>query len=273
MKKIIMIFVLGLSLATSARADKAPQTMTDGGGGALTFTTAGITYKGKDGSTSTIPADRLNQICGDPSKLAADEGLKEVCDDWAIYMREDDHSSIGDPPQTLPNDCSMAEVVLLQQKKGSDGYLLLEYQISALAAGHDAEGEGRKIQDLLRATSPNPTSALASVFQTFDIATDKYKCGAYIQGLYAPNKEEAQDARKVAISVYNRLGIVNDRMKGYVEQKFRGADDLVNNAKTLAELSKDRDDAFSDLVSSATLMSPVVVLLRPVPDNRPTRYD
>jgi hypothetical protein len=171
--------------------------------------------------------------------------------------------SILEPPASLPDDCSISEVLLISNHGQSETYKLLAYEIAALDMGHQGQAGALSSLKLMKSNfGADPTAMLAEVFRNFDISTNKFRCGAFFAGEYHPTTKDHETARntfrKTLISVYNRLAIVNERMRRYVDHRFRDSinpdtNTVLNNADILAKLTEERNEAFSDLVSATEL--------------------
>lgn len=269
---IRLIFCVATSLAA-----QSPQVITQSDGNKLTYSAEGVSFTGPDGVVKTIQAQWLNQNCPDLSKSGItdpDSYLKEVCTTWAKYngqqaaqarpepppqpqAQAQQDRSLGDPPATIPDNCSIMYVLAVSQNGHSDGYNLLGYQIAALSVGHQAEANNAAGLKSMRSSSAatEPAGMLADVFQNLNLAADEYRCSAFIMGQYHATGDSPETDRWTTISVYNRLAIINGKMKDYVEGQFRNLgsqspSDVVDRANTLAKLTNDRKAAFSDLVTA-----------------------
>lgn len=258
----VIVLIGLLATANLLSSQPAPQIVTDGEGNKLTYSNGGILFSGKDGSQKQLPATWLNQNCSNTELKNSDDlaALKEFCENWNKFLESSaDSESILDPPKVIPDNCSITDVVKVKTHGQSDAYYLLGFEIAALNAGHEAEGSNALASKSMKSESgSDPTEMLADVFQKFEIASDQYRCGAFMEGQYSPSGEARQTDRTTAISVYNRLAIINSRMKDYVESRFRmvgnqDTNSMLENANTLAKLTNDRKAAFSDLASATTL--------------------
>jgi hypothetical protein len=267
------IFCLGfLTAATLLAAQQQPQTITQSDGNKLTYSVEGVSFTDPDGKAEIIPAKWLYQNCPDLSKSGLtdpDSYLKEVCAIWTKYNDQpqpqpenqaQQDQSIGNPPATIPDNCSIMNVLAVSQNGKSDAYNLLGYEIAALSVGHEAEVNNAAGLKSMRSTSAakDPAGMLADVFQNLNLAADEYHCGAFIVGQYQAKGDNLEIDRWTTISVYNRLAVINAKMKDYVEDRFRNlgsqsASDIVDRANTLAKLTNDRKAAFSDLVSAIAM--------------------
>lgn len=257
-----------LAAATLVAAQQPPLTITQSDGNKLTYSADGVSFSLPNGQTKTLPSQWLTQHCPDLSKTGVTDPdslayLGEVCATWTKYkeqVRPQQQQSITEPPQTIPDNCSVMDVLAVSQNGRSDAYNLLGYEIAALAAGHQAEATNAVAVKSMKANgATDPVGMLADVFQKIALATDQYRCGAFLVSQYQGVGEDRQTYRTTAISVYNRLAIINETMKTYIEGRFRNVGvqssptDVVDNANTLAKLTNDRNAAFSDLVTAISL--------------------
>jgi hypothetical protein len=166
--------------------------------------------------------------------------------------------SIGEPPKVVPDNCSVLEVTSVSSNGQSGAYNLLGYEIAALDVGHRAESNNALAVKSMNSPPADPVGSLADTFRNLDAGTDGYLCGAYIAGQYKAANDDQRTFRETNVSVYNRLAIINTRMKEYIKNRIRNfehqdSSSIIENANTLAKLTHDRNAAFSDLVSAATL--------------------
>lgn len=269
------MFALAVGLVTMTgpflMSQEPSQTVTDSEGTKLTFRADGITSVSKDGTTRHLPAAWLNENCSDPSKTGLTDAndladLKIVCQDWAQFNNQAENGdSILEPPTAAPDDCPITQIALVSTRGQSDAYKFLAYQIAALDAGHEGQRADQIALNSMKADpSADPITMLTDVFRGFDIATNKFYCGAFFVGQYHANGQVRQVARITLVSVYNRLAILNDRTKAYVEGRFKGPEDpdantVLENANTLTALTDKRNAALSDLLST-TQMSALLSL-------------
>lgn len=223
MKTSGIAILIHLAVAASLYAQRPAKTVMDGAGNKLTYVD-GITSVDAEGKTRTLSASE----------------------------------SIMEPPKSIPDNCSILDVISVTTHGHSDAYNLLGFSIAAMEAGHQAEGfNAIAVKSMKLDSGDNPTVMLTDVFQNFDSATNKYLCGAFIEGQYQATDENRKIDRATIISIYNRLAVINGRMKVYVEAQFRnvGAEstrDPVDNAILLSKITNDRQAALADLVSATS---------------------
>lgn len=261
------IFCLSFLAGASLLAAQSPQVVTQSDGNKLTYSAEGVSFTGPDGVAKTIPAQWLNQNCPDLSKSGLadpDSYLKEVCATWAKYneqqaaqAQQEPQQPITEPPVAIPDNCPIIDVIAVTTHGRSEAYNLLGFELAALSVGHQAESDSATAVKAMNSdAAKDPVGMLADVFQKLNLATDEYRCGAYIVGQYKAAGENQQIGRATTISVYNRLATINARMKKFIEGRFRNVDNpngnVLENANTLADLTNDRKAAFSDLVSVTT---------------------
>jgi hypothetical protein len=164
---------------------------------------------------------------------------------------------LSDPPSRIPDNCSAVTISLLGMNPGTDSYTMLNYDFAALAAGHNADQTLSSAIQALKSNKGTPTSVFTDVFGSMQVAKNQYLCAAFIAGQFEPKNADQKLSRDLTITVYNRLALLTEQMDAYIRKRLLESNTstttALNNADTLAQLTHDRDQAFSDLIDTTTL--------------------